>query len=127
MKLFAILAVLISLTLPTLQGRAADTNAVAATIGSADASKWIGKHVVVTGLVAQVSSRSSMTFLNFDKRYPDSPFTVIIRAKNTNEFENLPALRGKAVSVNGDIKDYNGKPEMELTRKSQIKLLSETK
>lgn len=110
-----------------VESRAEDTNAVAATIGSAEASKWIGKQVIVTGVVAQVSSRPSITFLNFDKRYPESPFAAIIRSKNTNEFENLPALRGKGVSVTGKIQDYKGKPEMELTRKSQLKLLSETK
>ena len=127
MKLITLFAVVIGLTVPAIASRAADTNAVAATIGSAEAAKWIGKQVVVTGVVAQVSARPSITFLNFDKRYPDSPFAAIIRSKNTNEFENLPALRGKAVSVKGEIKNYNGKPEMELTNKSQLKLLSETK
>jgi DNA/RNA endonuclease YhcR with UshA esterase domain len=127
MKLFAVLAVLISLMVPTIDSRADDTNAVAATIGAAEASKWIGKQVMVTGVVVQVSARPTITFLNFDKRYPDSPFAAIIRSKNTNEFENLPALKGKAVSVKGKIQDYNGKPEMELNNKSQLKLLSEAK
>jgi len=127
MKLFAIFALVISLTVPAIESRADDTNAVAATIGSAEASKWIGKQVIVTGVVAQVSSRPSLTFLNFDKRYPSNLFTAIVRNKNTNEFEDLSALRGKAVSVKGELKDYNGKPEMELTRKSQLKILGDTK
>jgi hypothetical protein len=127
MKLFALLALLISLAVASLDSRADDTNAVPPTIGSAQATNWIGKQVVVTGVVAQVSSRPTVTFLNFDKRYPDSPFTAIIRARNTNEFDNLSALRGKSVSVKGEMKDYNGKPEMELTRKSQLKILGDTK
>ena len=127
MKLFALFALLISLAVAWLDSRAGDTNGVPPTIGSAQVTNWIGKQVVVTGVVAQVSSRPTVTFLNFDKRYPDSPFTAIIRAKNTNEFENVSALRGKSVSVKGEIKDYNGKPEMELTRKSQLKILGETK
>jgi hypothetical protein len=127
MKLFAILAILSSLTLAVSECRAEDTNAVSATIGAAQAAKWIGKQVVVTGVVAQVSVRPSLVFLNFDRAYPSNLFTAIIRTKNTNEFENLPALRGKAVSVQGQIKDYNGKPEMELTGKSQLKVLDNTK
>jgi hypothetical protein len=127
MKLIALFAIVIGLTVPAIDCRADDTNSVAATIGSADVSKWIGKQVIVTGVVAQVSVRPSLVFLNFDKAYPNNLFTVIVRNKNTNEFESLPALRGKAVSVTGQIKDYNGKAEMELTRKSQLKLLSGTK
>jgi DNA/RNA endonuclease YhcR with UshA esterase domain len=123
MKRFAILALISSLTLAASEGCADDTNTVALTIRSAEAAKWIGKQVVVIGVVAQVSVRPSLVFLNFDKAYPSNLFTAIIRNKNTNEFENLSALRGKAVSVKGQIKDYNGKPEMELTGKSQLKVL----
>ena len=77
----------------------------------------------MTGVVAQVSVRPSLVFLNFDRAYPSNLFTAIIRNKNTNEFENLSALRGKAVAVKGQIRDYNGKPEMELTGKSQLEVL----
>jgi hypothetical protein len=124
MKRFAILALISSLTLAASEGRADDTNTVALTIRSAEAVKWIGKQVVVTGVVAQVSVRPSLVFLNFDRAYPSNLFTAIIRNKNTNEFENLTALRGKAVAVKGQIRDYNGKPEMELTGKSQLKVLN---
>jgi DNA/RNA endonuclease YhcR with UshA esterase domain len=127
MKLSTFLAVLFGLTVAAVETRAEDTNAVPPTIASAQATNWIGKQVVVTGVVAQVSSRPGLTFLNFDKRYPDSPFTAIIRARYTNDFENVSSLRGKTVSVTGRMKDYNGKPEIELTSKSQLKILSETK
>ena len=120
---FALLALISSLSLAASEGHADDTNTVALTIRSAEAVKWIGKQVVVTGVVAQVSFRPSLIFLNFDKAYPSNMFTAIIRNKNTNEFGNLTALRGKAVSVKGQLKDYNGKPEMELTGKSQLKEL----
>jgi len=127
MKRFAIFTVAVSIAVAAVQTRADDTNTVPPIIGSAQATNWIGKQVMVTGVVAQVSVRPNLTFLNFDKRYPSNLFTAIIRGKNTNEFDNLSALRGKAVSVKGQIKDYNGKPEMELTGKSQLKILSETK
>jgi hypothetical protein len=123
MKAFAIFSIVSSLILAATECRSDDTNGVSTTIGTAQAAKWIGKQVVVTGVVAQVSVRPSLVFLNFDKAYPSNLFTAIIRNKNTNEFENLSALRGKAVSVKGQIKDYNGKPEMELSGKSQLEVL----
>ena len=123
MKLIAVFVVGMSLTFSAIECRADDTNAVPSIIGSAQAAKWIGKQVVVTGVVAQVSFRPSLVFLNFDRAFPSNLFTAIIRNKNTNEFENLSALRGKAVSVKGRIRDYNGKPEMELTGKSQLEVL----
>jgi len=126
MKSFAILswALWLAAAMPSLAG---ETNTPALTIGAAQAGDYIGKQVTVTGVVAQVSVRPSLTFLNFDKKYPDSPFVAIIRSRNTNGFENLPALKGKAVAVSGKVVDYNGKTEMELTRKSQLKLLTDTK
>ena len=127
MKPFALFALLISIACAAFDSRADDTNAVPPTIGAAQATNWIGKQVVVTGIVAQVSVRPSLTFLNFDKRYPSNLFTAVIRNRNTNQFEDLSALRGKAVSVKGEIKDYQGRPEIELVRKSQLQLLGDTK
>jgi DNA/RNA endonuclease YhcR with UshA esterase domain len=127
MKSITIFAVALCLTAAALQARADETNAFTAlTIGAAQAATAIGKQVTVTGIVAQVTIRPSLVFLNFEKPYPDNPFTAIVRNSHTNEFEKLPALKGKSVSVQGRIRGYNGKPEMELTTKSQLKLLSGT-
>jgi DNA/RNA endonuclease YhcR with UshA esterase domain len=126
MRLIAIFGVGLGLALAASRCHADETNAVAITIGSAQAKAFIGKQVTVTGVVAQVSFRPSIVFLNFDKPYPDNPFTAIIHTSHTNEFEKLPALKGKPVSVSGKVRDYNGKPELELSSKSQLKLLSGT-
>jgi DNA/RNA endonuclease YhcR with UshA esterase domain len=126
MKSIAILAVALCLTVAAWQLRADETNTTAITISAAQAKAYVGKQVTVTGIVAQVSFRPSIVFLNFDKPYPDNPFTAIIRGSHTNEFEKLTALKGKPVSVKGRVRDYNGKPELELTGKSQLKLLSGT-
>ena len=109
------------------QGRAEETNSAAVTIGSAQAADYIGKQVTVTGMVSQVSIRPSRAFLNFGKAYPNNEFTAVIRSSKTNAFEDLPALKGKSVAVKGKVTEYNGKPEMELTTKSQLKVLSEKK
>jgi flagellar hook assembly protein FlgD len=124
MKRFAILALISSLTLAAGEGRADDTNTAPRMVRSAEAVKWIGKQVVVTGAVAQVSVRSSLVFMNFDGAYPSNMFAAIIRNKNTKEFVNLSALDNKAVSVKGQIKDYKGKPEMEITGESQLEVMN---
>jgi hypothetical protein len=124
MKRFAVLAVVTSLTLIAIESRADEMNTVLFPIGSAEAAKWIGKQVVVTGAVAQVSVRSSLVFMNFDGAYPSNMFAAIIRNKNTKEFVNLSALDNKAVSVKGQIKDYKGKPEMEITGESQLEVMN---
>ncbi len=126
MKSFATLTIALCL-MGVIQSRAAETNAPTLSIGAAQAAAHIGKQVTVTGVVAQVSVRPGLTFLNFDKAYPNNAFTAIVRSRNTNQFENLPALKGKGASVTGKVTDYNGKPEMELTKKSQLKVLEESK
>jgi len=133
MRSLAILTVALCLTAAAIQSRAAETNsipltnAIPLTIGTAQTPTHMGQQVTVTGIVAQVSSRPSMTYLNFDQRYPSNLFTAIIRKQSTNQFENLPALKGKAVAVTGKVINYRGKPEMELTNKAQLKVLGEVK
>ncbi|HOC56961.1 MAG TPA: hypothetical protein PKI20_15195 [Verrucomicrobiota bacterium] len=124
MKSLAILFLALCLTAAS-RSLADTTNAPALTIGAAQAGEYIGKQATVTGVVAQVSVRPGITFLNFDRKYPSNTFAAIVRNRNTNGFENLPALKGKAVAVSGKVVDYNGKAEMELTRKSQLKLLND--
>ena len=127
MKLFAVLTAALCLTAAVIRSGAAETNAIPLTIGTGQAAANIGKQVTVTGVVAQVSFRPSLVFLNFEKPYPNSPFTAIVRNSHTNEFDNLPALKGKSVSVNGKVIDYNGRPEIELTDKAQLKTLGDAK
>jgi DNA/RNA endonuclease YhcR with UshA esterase domain len=127
MKPITLFTVALCLIGAVLQSPADETNATPVTIGAEQAAAHIGKQVTVTGVVAQVSVRPSLIFLNFDKPYPNSPFTAIVRNSHTNEFDPLSALKGKSVAVKGRVKDYNGKPEIELTGKSQLKILRETK
>ena len=127
MKPFAICLTALCLIATAIPSRADETNAPATTIGAAQAEDFIGKQVTVTGVVAQVSSRPGLTFLNFDKPFPKNTFTALVRDRNTNQFDDLSELKGKTVSVKGKVIEFKGKPEIELTTKSQLKLLNETK
>jgi hypothetical protein len=73
--ILSILAILIF----AIQLPAADTNApMPLKIGALEAANYYDQTVIVTGKVAQVTIRPTVTFLNLDKPFPNSPFTVVI-------------------------------------------------
>lgn len=91
-------------------------------IGTSDASKYYGKEMIVTGRVAQVSIRPHVVFLNMDKPYPNSPFTLVIFSTATNQFGNLKALKGESVEARGKIVNYHNRPEIVLEKAKQLKV-----
>ncbi len=98
----------------------ADPNAAPAKIGTLDANKYYGQEMIVTGTVAQVSIRPGIVFLNMDKPYPKSPFTLVIFPANTNQFGDLKMLKGAAVEAKGKIVNYHNRPEIVLEKSSQL-------
>lgn len=102
----------------------ADPTEAPSKIGAADASKFYGREMIVTGTVAQVSIRPNIIFLNMDKPYPKSPFTLVIFPAATNQFGNLKALKGSSVEAEGKIVNYHNRPEIVLEKASQLKLTS---
>jgi DNA/RNA endonuclease YhcR with UshA esterase domain len=91
-------------------------------IGTGDATNYFNKEMIVTGKVAQVSIRPSIVYLNMDKPYPDSPFTLIIFPSATNQFGNIKALKGATVEATGKITDYHHRPEIVLDKANQLKV-----
>ena len=89
-------------------------------IGTSDASKFYGKEMIVTGSVAQVTIRPHIVFLNMDKPYPNSPFTLVIFPTATNQFGNLKALKGESVEARGKIVNYHNRPEIVLEKANQL-------
>jgi hypothetical protein len=104
-----------------VQSPAADTNAAAPLkIGSADAAQFYDQTMIVTGKVAQVTIRPTVTFLNFDKPFPNSPFSVVIFHGKSSFYGDANALKGKAVEIKGKIKNYQDKPEIVLDSTNQL-------
>jgi DNA/RNA endonuclease YhcR with UshA esterase domain len=89
-------------------------------IGAMDAKQYYGQEMIVTGTVAQVSIRPGIVFLNMDKPYPRSPFTLVIFPANTNRFGDLKTLKGASVEVKGKIVNYHNRPEIVLEKSSQL-------
>ncbi len=123
--LLSILAVLtIAIKLP-----AADTNAPALSktsasaplkIGTADATNHYDEVMIVTGKVAQVTIRPTVTFLNLDKPFPNSPFSVVIFHGHSSFYGDANALKGKSIEIRGKIKSYHDKPEIALDSTNQL-------
>lgn len=89
-------------------------------IGTADADKYYDQTMIVTGKVAQVTIRPTVTFLNLDKAFPDSPFTVVIFHGHSSFYGDANALRGKSIEIKGKIKNYQNKPEIALDNANQL-------
>src|ERR1039457_5833070 len=89
-------------------------------IGTADADKYYDQTMIVTGKVAQVTIRPTVTFLNLDKNYPNSPFEVVIFHGHSSFYGDANALKGKSIEIKGKIKNYHDKPEIALDNANQL-------
>jgi DNA/RNA endonuclease YhcR with UshA esterase domain len=121
-----ILSVLIAATF-AIKLSAADTNApVPLKIGTLEATNYYDKEMIVTGKVVQVTIRPTITYLNLDEKYPDSPFAVVIFHSHSSFYGNANALKGKSIEVKGKIKNYHDKPEMSLDSTNQLTVIGVT-
>jgi DNA/RNA endonuclease YhcR with UshA esterase domain len=106
---------------------AEDTNAPAPLkISALDATNYYDKEMIVTGKVAQVTVRPTVTFLNLDGKYPDSPFAVVIIHGKSSFYGNANALKGRSIEVRGKITKYKDKPEMALDSTNQLTVIGVT-
>jgi hypothetical protein len=85
-------------------------------------SKHLGERVVVCSEVYGVKSLEKVTFINLGARYPNSPLTLVIFAKDLPNFKESPEkLYGnQAICVTGELKDYKGKTEMIVSTPDEI-------
>ena len=104
-----------------------ETNAPAPLkIGTLEATNYYDKEMIVTGKVAQVTIRPTVTFMNLDQPFPNSPFTVVIFHGHSSFYGNANALKGKAIEIKGKIKSYHDKPEIALDNLSQLTVVGVT-
>jgi DNA/RNA endonuclease YhcR with UshA esterase domain len=93
-------------------------------ISAEDVTNYFNQEMIVTGKVVRVSIRPGIVFVDMDKPYPDSPFTLVIFPSATNQFGNLKALRGASVEVTGIITNYHEHAEIVLKKATQLKVTS---
>jgi DNA/RNA endonuclease YhcR with UshA esterase domain len=106
---------------------AAETNSlVPLKISAAAATNYYDQEMIVTGKVAQVTVRPTITFLNLDKAYPNSPFAVVIFHGKSSYYGDANALKGKQIEISGKIIKYKDKPEIALDTTNQLTVLNFT-
>jgi len=89
-----------------------------------EASGQVGKTVTVKGKVdGQKSSKAGNTYLNFGGKFPNHVFSCLLRAKNFTD--PIPMFEGKVIEVTGMVTLYEGKPQIELTSLSAIRVIEE--
>jgi exonuclease VII large subunit len=73
-------------------------------------------------VVSSKKSRKEAVYLNFDRKYPNSPFYATIWKNNQNNFSYDPEkqLMGKTICVKGEVTVYDGKPRMSINKEQQI-------
>ena len=90
-----------------------------------NAGNYYGKEAIVEGKVADAyRSKTNTVFLNFEKAYPNQCFTTVIFSSDQYKFVEAPEkyYENKTVRVKGEIKEYQGKPEIILEDPSQIEI-----
>lgn len=94
-------------------------------IGACQAGNYYGKEMLVEGkIVATTRSKTNTVFLNFEKPYPNQCFTAVIFSSDQYKFVTSPEdyYSNKTVRIEGEIKEYQGKPEIILETPSQIEI-----
>jgi len=95
-------------------------------VGACQAGKYLGRELIVEGKVADTyhDSKSNTVFLNFEKAYPNHCFTGVIFSSDLYKFVQNPEdyYLNKIVRIMGEVKEYQGKPEIILETPNQIEI-----
>jgi hypothetical protein len=90
-----------------------------------DLKKYIGKKVTVCERVYGIKSTDKVTFINVGAKYPNSPLTIVIFAKDRANFK-FPIdemYQDKNICVQGEVVEYKGKAEIIVSKQADITIL----
>ena len=94
--------------------------------GACLAGKYLGRELIVEGKVADTyhDLKSNTVFLNFEKPYPNQCFTGVIFSSDLYKFVQNPEdyYLNKTVRIMGEVKEYQGRPEIILETPNQIEV-----
>jgi hypothetical protein len=97
-------------------------SAASSCIPITDAGKHIGATKCVSGKVLRVTQGSKGThFLDFCEDFRSCPFTVVVFASDLKQIGDVRRLEGRPIEIDGEIKSYDGRAEIILTRPSQLR------
>jgi hypothetical protein len=100
---------------------------VAQTVSPDSAKYYEGKTITVCGKIVDThvsGGEKKNTKLNFEKAYPETPFTAVIFEADLPNFKYTPSeyLKSKNVCVTGAVKMYKDKPEIVITSEKELKI-----
>lgn len=86
--------------------------------------KLSGREAALQGTVAKVyaSDGNGIVILNFSKNFREAA-TAVVKPSNYAKFPDLLTLTNKKVLVTGRVREFRGRPEIELTEASQVKVV----
>ena len=98
-------------------------SAWAAVVPPTAASSHVGQTATVEGLVSEVHTARSgkETFIDMGGTYPNQTFTAVIFERSMAAVGDVSGLTGKTVDITGAIQMYQGKPEVIITSRGQIR------
>jgi hypothetical protein len=86
-----------------------------------EAAQHIGETKCVTGKVFRVKvGIKGVHFLNFCENDLACPFTVVVFSSDLKDVGDVRQLEGRTIEILGVVKAYDGRPEIILSRISQI-------
>ena len=95
-------------------------------VGACLAGKYLGRELIVEGKVVDTHRdlKSNTVFLNFEKAYPNQCFTGVIFSSDLYKFVQNPEdyYLNKTVRITGEVKEYQGRPEIILETPNQIEI-----
>jgi hypothetical protein len=102
------------------------SSAWAAVIPANAAASHAGQSATVEGIVSEVHTARSgkETFVDIGGVYPNQTLTVVIFEPSMSAVGDVSGLTSKTVDITGTIQMYQGKPEVIVTSREQIKVKS---
>jgi hypothetical protein len=94
-------------------------------IKSFEAGNYIGKKVIVTGIVVQISATKEGTyFLDIGQRFRYNEITAVISSADMSKFDNIIQLMGRTVEISGTITGSKGQPRIILKNTVQLTVIN---
>jgi DNA/RNA endonuclease YhcR with UshA esterase domain len=88
----------------------------------------VGKSVLSCGKVAQVTTRTDVTYINLDRPYPNHTLGLVIWQRNLSDYEsrfgNLASLEGKRVCARGVIEEYRNRLQIIMRNPQFLRLMN---
>lgn len=86
-----------------------------------DANQHIGATRCITGKVLRVEKGDKgVTYLDFCEDHRTCPFNVVVFASDLKDVGDVRELQGRTVEVHGEVKQYDGRAEIILSRARQL-------